>query len=80
MLSTVGVGVGEGVGAASIYRAGSSVATAGVGVERERREVAAVLSRPLRLVETMTMTARITATTRIRPKIICHLVLVSARS
>ena len=35
---------------------------------------------PSRLVDTMTITARITATTSIRPKIICHFVFVSARS
>ena len=39
-----------------------------------------VTSVPLRLVDTITMTARITATTRISPKIICHLVLLAARS
>ena len=79
MASTVGVGVGVGVGGGSTVGA---TFTVGVGVATILLLLPLPLwvSRPFRLVETMTMTARITATTRIRPKIICHLVLVSARS
>ena len=70
----VGVGTASGVGAASC---GAWVASVGVifpGLLPEGTEVS------FRPVETMTITARITAATRMRPKIICHLVLTLARS
>ena len=68
------MGVGVGTGSAEGI-SGSTVGAAALGLLGLTDT-----SVPLRLVDTITMTARITATTRISPKIICHLVLLAARS
>ena len=72
--SIFGVGLGVGVGGVSGVGTMSEF-WAGVGVA-----FVPEAPFPFRLVLTMTITARITATTSIRPKIICHLVLAKARS
>ena len=77
----MGMGVGDGVGGWTImvWAPGSGVGD-GVGAVMVPWPVVPGLSSPSGWTVTMTMTARITANTRIPPKIICHLVLVSARS
>lgn len=72
MDSTLGCGVGEGVGAASISGWRLEI-KAGVAVTLT--EALSMLSREE---VTITITARITATTRTSPKAICHLTLASA--
>ena len=72
--SIFGVGLGVGVGGVSaVGRASEFWAGVGVAFVPEAPF-------PFRLVLTITITARMTAITSIRPKIICHLVLAAARS